>query len=140
MLRTCLSVLLALSVFFWAGCYEVVSLSREDYGDVNRFEEVSVLTDSSGVVNKYKFSRGMCIVLHDTLVGTGTRTSVIGEEEGVTVAIPTTKISVVEVKKLNVPVSLALAGVIVAVTVGAIFLIGIPGASGGPGSQPPVSQ
>jgi hypothetical protein len=140
MLRAIMSIVVAASMFLWAGCYQVVTLTREQYADVNRYEDVNVLTDSAGVVTKYHFSKGMCVIRNDTLVGTGTRMSGFGEEEGATVVMPTTKLSVVEVTKLNVPVTLALAGLVVAGTVGAIFLIGSPGASGGPGSQPPTPQ
>jgi hypothetical protein len=140
MLKTALSLMIALSVFIWSGCYEVVSLSRDEYKNVNQYDEVSVLTDTAGVVTKYKFARGMCVVQNDTLIGTGTRMSSVGEQEGANVAIPTSRINLVEVKKLNVPVTLVMAGVVAAITVGAVFLVGAPGASGGSNSQPPTPQ
>ncbi len=140
MLRAALSLTLALSVFIWSGCYEVVSLSRDDYKNVNRYDEVSILTDTAGVVTKYEFSKGMCVVQNDTLIGTGTRMSSIGEQEGANVVIPTSRINLVEVKKLDVPLTLMMAGIVAAVTVGAVFLVGAPGATGGSNSQPPTPQ
>ncbi len=140
MLKAALSAVLAVSVFFWAGCYEMVSLSRDDYKGVNKYDEVNVLTDSAGTVAKYRFSKGMCVLHNDTLIGTGTRMTVLGEEEGITVAIPSSRISVLEVKKLNIPLTLMMAGMVAAVTVGAVFLIGSPGSTGGPNQQPPTPQ
>ena len=140
MLKASLSLILALSVFVWAGCYEVVLLSRDDYKDVNQYDEVSVLTDTAGAITKYRFSKGMCVVQNDTLIGTGTRMSPMGEQEGVNVVIPSSRINLVEVKKLNVPVTLMMAGMVAAATVGAVFLVGAPGSSGGPNSQSPTPQ
>lgn len=141
MFKSVLSLLLAVSMFFFAGCYEVVSLSRNDYKNVNKYDEVNVFADTVGNVTKYRFSKGMCVVQHDTLIGTGTMMSDEGEEHGVNVEIPTSRISVIEVSRLDIAKTMLLAGAAVALTVGAVFLSGAPGASGSPG-QPstPVAQ
>lgn len=134
MLKSVLSVVLAISMFFFAGCYEVVSLSKEDYKTVNKYDQVDVLTDTSGVVTKYRFSRGMCVVQKDTLIGTGTRMSQSEQEDGVTVLIPESQINLVEVKKLNYLRTFTLVGILVVGTVGLILSIGTPGVGGSTGS------
>lgn len=135
MLKSALSLLLAVSVFLFSGCYEVVSLSRDDYKSVNQYDEVNVLTDTAGVVTKYRFSRGMCVVQKDTLVGTGTRMSSFGEEHGVNVELPVSGISVIEVKKLDLAQTFIVAAAAVAVTLGILFVAGPPGASGPSGQS-----
>lgn len=140
MLKSALSLLLAVSVFFFSGCYEVVSLSRDNYKNVNKYDEVSVLSDTAGVVTKYRFSKGMCVVQKDTLIGTGTRMSSLGEEHGVNVELPVSGISVIEVKKLDLAQTFMVAGVAVAVTLGFLFVAGAPGASGSPGQSGTPSQ
>lgn len=141
MLKSALSLLLAVSMFFFAGCYEVVSLSRDNYKSVNKYDQVDVLADTLGGVTKYRFGKGMCVVQNDTLIGTGTRMSDMGEQHGVSVEIPTSKISVIEVSKLDLAKSLIIAAAAVGITVGLVFISGAPGASGSPG-QPvtPVAQ
>ena len=138
MLKSVVSVLLAISMFFFAGCYEMVSLSPDQYKKVNRYDQVNVLTDTSGTLTKYKFSRGMCVLQKDTLVGTGTRISDVGEEHNVSVEIPAANISLIEVSKLNLAATMMFIGAAVMISAGAIFLAGAPGASGasGGGGQP----
>ena len=137
MLRSVVSMLLAISMFFFAGCYEMVSLSRDQYKKVNQYEQVNVLTDTSGTLTKYRFSKGMCVVQKDTLIGTGTRLSDVGEEHNVTVQIPVSSISLIEVSQLNLAETMMFVGVAIVVSAGAIFLAGGPGASGGQGGGPP---
>lgn len=141
MLKSALALLLATSTFFLGGCYEVVSLSRDDYRSVNKYDRVDVVTDTAGTLTKYRFGKGMCVVQNDTLIGTGTRMSDAGDQHGVTVEIPTSQISLLEVSRLNLAKTLIIAAAAVGLTVGMVFLSGAPGASGSPG-QPstPVAQ
>ena len=136
-MRSVVSMLLAISMFFFAGCYEMASLSRDEYKKVNQYDQVNVLTDTSGTLTKYRFSKGMCVVQKDTLIGTGTRISDVGEEHDVTVEIPASKISLIEVSKLNLAETMMFVGVAIVVSAGAIFLAGGPGASGGPSGGTP---
>lgn len=141
MFKSALSLVLAVSMFFFAGCYEVVTIPRENYETVKKYDEVRVLVDTSGTITKYRFSRGMCVVQKDTLIGTGTRITDMGDEHGVTVEIPTSRISVVEVSKLDLARTMIVVGAAVFLSVGVYFLAGAPGASGGPGqSAPPNPQ
>ncbi len=133
MLKSVLSLVLVFSILSLAGCYEPLTLSRDDYKTVNKYDEVNVLVDTSGNITKYRFSKGMCVVQKDTLIGTGTRMSDFGDEHGVTVEIPTSRISVIEVSKLNLAKTMIVVGAAVLLSVGVYFLSGAPGASGGPG-------
>ncbi len=134
MLKSALSLILAVSMLSFGGCYEVVSLSKDNYKNVNKYDEVNVLADTGGVVTKYRFSRGMCVVQNDTLIGTGTRMSQIGDEKGITVEIPESQINLIEVKQLNLAKSLTIAAVAIGATVGIMLLSGSPGSTGSPGS------
>ena len=137
MFRSTISAFLVASLFIWSGCYETVSLTREEYSHVSKYDGTNVLVDSAGTIWKYSFSSGMCTVQHDTLFGSGTLSSVSGELGKANVAIPVSKISLIEVKKLNYFTTLFLAGGFIGVTIYLIISTSPPGATGPSGPSPP---
>ena len=139
MYKSALSILLVASLLMWTGCYDTVQLTREESTHANKHDEVTVLVDSAGTIWKYRFSKGMYRVEHDTLVGTGTKITDSGVETLSNVVIPISKIAIFEVKELNQFETLLLAGGVVGATILMVVMVGQSGGTPGSSTSPPTA-
>ncbi len=137
--RIIIFTFLPLFLFVFAGCYDMVPLTKEHYKDVGGYQRVSVLTDSAGTVSRYTFDRGMCVIQRDTLIGPGTVLSGFGEQKAV-VAIPVSTISYIEVQKLNYFVTATLCAGVIGVALVSLLSTESPAVSKGSSPSAPNSH
>ena len=134
------AIFFVISMFVWSGCYDTVQITGDQVGQLDGYQDITAVVDTQGTVSSYHFARGMYRVVRDTLVGTGTTTTMMGELTQSGISIPSSRIAYVEVDKLNMPRTLLLAGGVVAATTAMVLSAasnsGSPGSSGS-GPQPP---
>ncbi|MGO9480977.1 MAG: hypothetical protein ACLP05_04245 [Candidatus Kryptoniota bacterium] len=133
-----ISVILIIgTMLMWSGCYETVLITKDSASQLDGDQDITAFVDTTGSTLGYHFAKGMYSVVHDTLVGSGTVMTNMGEESANSTSIPVSRIAYIETEKLDLLRTMLLAGTaVVAVTL--VIFSTSPGAnaSGPSGSGP----
>ena len=122
--RSLVVILLSLPLLSLSGCYESVTLSKNQVSELDRHQKITVYVDSGRTALLYRFSAGLYGVVNDTIVGIGSTVNSRGEEIHGSLSVPVSRISSIETERIDVLRTALLGASAVVATTAVIFSLG----------------
>ena len=129
--------LIIIALLLWSGCYENVRITKDKVSQLDGYQDITVIVDSSANNLVYHFAGGRYGVAHDTLVGMGTTITTAGEEAENVISIPVSKIAYVETERIDLLRTALVAGTAIVATTLIIFSTSPSAGAGGSGGSGP---